>query len=272
SLVLGRALAEGRPPQSWESVYQDAVYFYQVGNLQQALSHATRARQILAQMGTSPSDELAQTLSLEGVLLDRLGRHAESEPLHRRALKLREESLHPEDPRLAEALNNLAVAVDLLGRHAEAETLHKKALEIREKAFGPTHPQVAQSLNNLAKVQLALGRPADAGPLLRRAISILSSGRGERLTRSQLDLADFSGTEREPDEGIAHVGKVGAAMPGPAPVVRPRPAMRSAPAAPDSTTADGMDRAPAEPADAALHEADLAVTLLNLGMMAQTAY
>ena len=271
SLVLGRALAEGRPPQSWESVYQDAVYFYQVGDLQQALSHATRARQILAQMGTSPSDELAQTLSLEGVLLDRLGRHAESEPLHRRALKLREESLHPEDPRLAEALNNLAVAVDLLGRHAEAETLHKKALEIREKAFGPTHPQVAQSLNNLAKVQLALGRPADAGPLLRRAIAILSQGRGESLTRSQLDLADFSSNEREPDEGIAHVGKVGAAMPGPVPGIRPRPMI--SPDTADSSTADSSDLAhEARAGSAAFHEADIAITLLNLGMMAQTAY
>ena len=272
SLLPGTALAEGAPPQNWESAYQDAAYFYSEGDLQQALSHAMRARRIIEQTGTDERDALAQVLSLEAVLLDRLGRHAESEPLHRRALKLREESLHPEDPRLAESLNNLAVAVDLLGRHREAEALHKKALAIREKAFGPFHPGVAQSLNNLAKVQLALGRPADAGPLLRRAISILSSGRGERLTRSQLDLADFSGTEREPDEGIAHVGKVGAAMPGPAPVVRPRPAMRSAPAAPDSATADGMDRAPAEPADAALHEADLAVTLLNLGMMAQTAY
>lgn len=208
SLLPGRALGEGGPPQSWESAYQDAVYFYQAGDLQQSLSHAVRARRIIEQTGADQQDALAQTLSLEAVLLDRLGRHAESEPLHRRALKLREESLHPEDPRLAESLNNLAVAADLLGRHSEAEALHKRALEIREKAFGPSHPQVAQSLNNLAKVQLALGRPADAGPLLRRAITILSQGRGESLTRSQLDLADFSGSEREPDEGIAHVGKV----------------------------------------------------------------
>jgi len=272
SLLSGGALAEGGPSQSWESAYQDAAYFYREGDLQQALSHAARARRIVEETGTGHPDALAQTLSLEAVLLDRLGRHAESEPLHRRALKLREESLHPEDPRLAETLNNLAVAVDLLGRHREAEALHKKALEIREKAFGPFHPDVAQSLNNLAKVQLALGRPADAGPLLRRAIAILSRGRGESLTRSQLDLADFSGTEREPDEGIAHVGKVGAAMPGPAPMARPRPIMRSAPAAPDLTTAAEMERVLAEPADAALHEADLAVTLLNLGMMAQTAY
>jgi len=272
SLLTGRALAEGGPPQTWESAYQDAAHFYREGDLQQALSHAIRARRIAEQTGTGNSDALAQILSLEAVLLDRLGRHAQSEPLHRRALKLREESLHPEDPRLAETLNNLAVAVDLLGRHFEAEVLHKKALEIREKAFGPSHPEVAQSLNNLAKVQLALGRPADAGPLLRRAIAILSRGRGESLTRSQLDLADFSGSERESDEGIVHVGKVGAAMPGPAPVARPRKVMRSAPAAPDSSPTAEMDRAQAEPADAALHEADLAVALLNLGMMAQTAY
>jgi Flp pilus assembly protein TadD len=156
------------PPQSWEGAYQDAAHFYREGDLQQALSHAIRARRIAEQTATGNSDALAQTLSLEAILLDRLGKPAESEPLHRRALKLQGESLHPEDPRLAETLNNLAVAIDLLGRHAEAKALHKKALEIREKAFGPSHPEVAQSLNNLAKVQLALGRPADAGPLLRR--------------------------------------------------------------------------------------------------------
>jgi len=271
SLLPGRALGEGGPPQSWESAYQDAVYFYQAGDLQQSLSHAVRARRIIEQTGADQQDALAQTLSLEAVLLDRLGRHAESEPLHRRALKLREESLHPEDPRLAESLNNLAVAADLLGRHSEAEALHKRALEIREKAFGPSHPQVAQSLNNLAKVQLALGRPADAGPLLRRAITILSQGRGESLTRSQLDLADFSGSEREPDEGIAHVGKVGAAMPGPMPALRPRPVMP--PDTADSSAAGNSDRAhEADAANTAFHEADLAITLLNLGMMAQTAY
>lgn len=268
-LLPAPALAEGRPTESWETAYEDASHRYREGDLQNALARVTTARRLIEDAATDRRDALAQTLNLEAVLLDRLGRHAESEPLHRRALMLREEALHAEDPRLAESLNNLAVALDLLGRHREAEALHKRALAVREQALGPFHPDVAQSLNNLAKVQLALGRPAEAGPLLRRAIAILSRGRGQSLTRSQVDLADFAGTEHEPDEGVAHVGKVGAAMPMPGMSPPPRRVSR----APDLSLSPEPPRSDAGLlADAALHEADLAVSLLNLGMMAQTAY
>lgn len=46
SLLIGKSLAEGGPPQIWESAYQDAAHFYREGDLQQALSHAMRARRI----------------------------------------------------------------------------------------------------------------------------------------------------------------------------------------------------------------------------------
>lgn len=265
------ALGESASAESWETAYEDASQLYRDGDLEQALARARIARQLIQGTGADPRDALAQTLNLEAVLLDRLGRHTESEPLHRRALSLREESLHAEDPRLAESLNNLAVLLDLLGKHREAETLHKRALAVREQAYGPFHPDVAQSLNNLAKVQLALGRPAEAGPLLRRAITILSRGRGEGLTRSQLDLADFAGTEHEPDEGVEHVGKVGAAMPAPGMAGPLRPERRTTSHAPELPP-DLSGSEAGQPADATFHEADLAVTLLNLGMMAQTAY
>jgi Flp pilus assembly protein TadD len=66
------------------------------------------------------------------VLAD-LGRPTEAEPLHRRALALRERVLGPDHPDVAQSISNLAVVLAALGRPAEAEPLHRRALALRER-------------------------------------------------------------------------------------------------------------------------------------------
>lgn len=61
SLLPERALAEGASPQSWESAFEHASYFYREGDLQQALSHAVRAHGIVEQTGTDQSDRTTQS-------------------------------------------------------------------------------------------------------------------------------------------------------------------------------------------------------------------
>ncbi len=71
-----------------------------------------------------------------------MGHYSDAEPLLIRALKINEEALGPEHPKVAQSLNNLAVLYNAQGKYAEAEPLYKWALLIAEKALGPEHPNV----------------------------------------------------------------------------------------------------------------------------------
>jgi DNA-binding XRE family transcriptional regulator/tetratricopeptide (TPR) repeat protein len=75
-------------------------------------------------------------------LLDR-ARYVEAEPLYQRALRVWEQRLGPDHPRVASLLNNLANLYWQQGKYAEAEPLYQRALRIREQQLGPEHPGAA---------------------------------------------------------------------------------------------------------------------------------
>ncbi len=116
--------------------------------------------------------EGGQLLNEAAHYLHQRGRYAEAEPLHQRALAIRERALGPDHLDVAQSLNNLAVLFHGQGRTAEAEPLQQRALAIRERALGPDHLHVAQSLNNLAGLYHDQGRWAEAAPLYLRALAI----------------------------------------------------------------------------------------------------
>src|SRR5215207_3084093 len=91
----------------------------------------------------------AQPSRSQITLLQSINRHADAEPLYRRALEINEKSLGPDHPNVA--LNNLAQLLQEANRHAEAEPLMRRAVAIGEKSFGPDHPDVAHGLHNLAQ-------------------------------------------------------------------------------------------------------------------------
>jgi tetratricopeptide (TPR) repeat protein len=70
----------------------------------------------------------------------RQGLYAESEPLHMRALAIREKALGPDHPDVAYCLNGLALTFRDQGRYQEAEGLLSQALSTRERALGSDHP------------------------------------------------------------------------------------------------------------------------------------
>ncbi len=61
------------------------------------------------------------------------GRHAEAEPLHKRALAIREKALGPDHPDVATILENYAVLLRVTGRDAEATEMEARAKVIRAK-------------------------------------------------------------------------------------------------------------------------------------------
>jgi tetratricopeptide (TPR) repeat protein len=129
--------------------------------------YATAAQRLLAaiehaQKFGSRDPRLATTLNDLALTYFRLGRYGEAEPLHLRALEIRERNHGPNHPDVAATLNDLAFLYVAQGRFTEAEPLHDQALEIRQKEFGPEHPEVARSLNNIGSLYLEQERYVEA--------------------------------------------------------------------------------------------------------------
>ncbi len=127
----------------------------------------------------------SEGLNSLAILYKQQGKYAEAEPLYMKALKIREESLGPEHPKVAAILNNLGNLYRAQGKYAEAERFHKRALAIREKALGLEHPDVVQSLNNMANLYKSQHRFAEAESLYRRSLEI----RGKKLGPDHPDTA-----------------------------------------------------------------------------------
>lgn len=120
-------------------------------------------------MGAGHPDTLTSASNLAGLYLE-LGRHAEAESLHHRALDARERALGAEHPDTLTSVNNLATLYESQGRYDEAEPLLKRALAGYEHALGVEHPNTLTGVNNLSALYRAQGRYAEAEPLYRRAV------------------------------------------------------------------------------------------------------
>lgn len=90
------------------------------------------------------------------------GKYDEAEPIHQRALIIREDVLGIYFPDLEQSLYNLANVYRAKGRYAEATSLLKRALTIREKALGKDHPSSAIIYETLAKIYKKIGKSQEA--------------------------------------------------------------------------------------------------------------
>jgi tetratricopeptide (TPR) repeat protein len=115
-------------------------------------------------MNALPVDVLANQFA---VFLYARADYAQAESLYRLALKIDEQSVGPDHPKVGSRLNNLAQLLQATNRLAEAEPLMERALAIDEKALGPDHPDVARDLNSLAQLLRATNRLVEAESLYR---------------------------------------------------------------------------------------------------------
>ena len=84
------------------------------------------------------------------------GAYVRAEPLHLRALAIKEKALGPDHPTTATSLNNLALLYVNQGAYAKAEPLYLRALAINEKALGSNHPITLRVRENLERCRKAL--------------------------------------------------------------------------------------------------------------------
>ncbi|MFL5349328.1 MAG: CHAT domain-containing tetratricopeptide repeat protein [Hyalangium sp.] len=178
------AVADGeetsKPLQEAQAAYDQAVTLYEAGRYGAALTRGEQALALAEEVLDGSGDPaVANALDLLGILHCIQGEPALAEPLHQRALAIREEVLGKNDPDVASSLNNLANLYYAQASYARAEPLYLRALSIREEVLGPKHPDVAASLNNLANLYYAQGTPTRAEPLLQRALVIWQEALGK---------------------------------------------------------------------------------------------
>ena len=142
------------------------------------------------------ADELAEADRLSAQVLDLFKRSEfeEALPLAKRALKIREKALHPNDARIADAQSNLAELHLALQHYGEAESLFRKAIKIYE-LDGKTHAKsVTNALDRVALLREIARKPKEAEDLYLRAIALRQSvlGADHAETKDALDrLATF---------------------------------------------------------------------------------
>ena len=142
---------------------------------------STALYQEIARIGKSQgpdSEALINFLNQAGLMLCRLARNAEAEPLYRRSLALAEQRYGDHHTEVAVRLNNLAQLLQDTNRLEEAEPLMRRALAIGEQSYGGDHPEVATQLNNLALLLQDTNRLEEAEPLMRRALAIAEQSYG----------------------------------------------------------------------------------------------
>ena len=111
----------------WERHMAAGAAAYQQGKYAEAAKQIRAAVEEAREFG--PADRrLAASLNNLAAIFDAQGKYAEAEPLHQRALAIREKALGSEHPDVAQSLNNLAEVYGAQARYAEAEPLHKRAL------------------------------------------------------------------------------------------------------------------------------------------------
>jgi len=103
-----------------------------------------------------------------------LGYYQESETFLKQALKLRENSLNPDDLDVARSLHSLGILYSTQGKYHEAEPLLQRSLDIKKRKLGSENPEIAGNLNSLADLYRRQERYKEAEPLFKEALSTLT--------------------------------------------------------------------------------------------------
>ena len=116
--------------------------------------------------------DVAQAIGNMASVLEYMGRDAEAEGMHRRALAIRERALGPDHVDVAGSLNSLGGVLWVLGEREEGMRCLERALVVRERALGRNHQAVGNTLNNIAVLAIKSGDRVRGEEFLRRALAV----------------------------------------------------------------------------------------------------
>jgi CHAT domain-containing protein/tetratricopeptide (TPR) repeat protein len=189
-LPLAAICLFGPPARSQHAEYNAAIgqafELLKASRFTEAIPYAERAAKI-AQSGLGGKEQ-GYSLAILGNLYAILGRFEEAEPIHKRALAVRERALGANHVDVANSLANLGRLYYEQERYSEAEALYKRALAVSEVGYSATPYMFTTELDNLARLYQDQGRFEDAEPLLKRSLEIWETqyGRDNPLVASSL--------------------------------------------------------------------------------------
>ncbi|MBH1943146.1 CHAT domain-containing protein [Erythrobacter sp. YJ-T3-07] len=155
-----------------------------------------------------PADKRAEILNNRAILLRRVSRYSEGEPLAREALAIRQQLYGPDHEDVASAWNTLANLLYSQGKFDEAVEAGRAGLQSLENTADVPALALVQRLDTLASLLDESGRSEEALRIARRAESLARAELGEdhrwyqyvlnTLGQAELKLALY-------DEAIPHI-------------------------------------------------------------------
>ncbi len=159
---------------------------YAMGDYSTALSFNIKLKKAAIAEYEKESQQYAQTINDLATIYNQQEKYELAEPLHKEALKLRQDILGEEHPDTAESLNNIASFYVSLEEYKKAEPFSKQALNIRKKTLGENHPDTASTISNLAEIYCSQEKYKKAKKFHKKALMI----RQEVLNKNHPDIAN----------------------------------------------------------------------------------
>lgn len=160
---------------------------FQVANPNESLGNTITVREILDEGAKKIGDELRNEPTIQGRLMDVMGRvyrgiglYDQAEKLFREAVEVRSVAFGADSLEVAETLDGLARVMIDHGRIEEAKQVAVRSLAIKEKRLDPLDPELARSLYS-AGAALIYSSPsgsAEGAGLVERALSIFEQSLG----------------------------------------------------------------------------------------------
>ncbi|RPH51684.1 MAG: tetratricopeptide repeat protein [Planctomycetota bacterium] len=160
-----------------------------------------------------PEDpSLLKHFDLLAVIYGEMDRHADAEPLWRRAREIRLKNLGVEHPETIGSGDKLAKCLIAQGKFADAEPLLRKSLTHREGYWGAEAPEIMTSLNHMAELFLKQKKYAEAEVFALRAVKIGRAKTGlmppSYADSMRLLAAVYAGQEKWEDAAPLYDGAV----------------------------------------------------------------
>ena len=169
-----------------DSLTQQALGLYQIGDVEQALQILQKARNLHEQVFGRFNLNAPQFLDAMARMQDKKRAYRQAAKSYLEAKTIYEYVLGKNHPVYAESLNQLALIYLDLGSFDEAKRLFLESIAIRKKVLGEQHPEYASSLNNFAGLYNTIGLPKQAEPLYLEAKLI----REKTLGKEHADYAN----------------------------------------------------------------------------------
>ena len=174
--------------------------------LEEAQTYIATSLALLEESKSESKAEIqASAWSVQGEILCLVGKFAEAETFHKKALENRRNA--KSDLEVSTCLSNLGMLYLTVGRLNEAEQLFKEKLDLDQRTVTETHPSTANSHHNLAAVSEAKGDLDTAKTHAQKALSIRVRTLGDRhphVALSHQSLVSLCLGLRQLDEAEQH--------------------------------------------------------------------